>query len=203
MRMNVEVRRHQIVREATILFSEQGFDANTRALAERLGTTQPLLYRYFPSKDLLIEAVLKETFEKHSSKDWVALIVDRKIPLRERLIRFSAEYAEKTYDRTWIRLYMFSGLAGGDFNRRYISTTTEPILRAIASELRADAGVNGRRGRAISQRELEYLWLFHGGLYYVAIRRYIYGLDVDDATLAQLIETSVDSLISGIAKLWS
>ena len=54
-RMSPEDRKEAIVSAAVELFAENGFDGSTRDLARGAGITQPLLYRYFPSKESLIE----------------------------------------------------------------------------------------------------------------------------------------------------
>lgn len=46
--------------EAIRYFAEFGFAASTRGLARRAGITQPLLYRYFPTKDQLIQRLFEE-----------------------------------------------------------------------------------------------------------------------------------------------
>ena len=55
-------REKLIVDEAVKFFAEVGFEGQTRALAQRLGVTQPLLYRYFPDKEALIDRVYREVF---------------------------------------------------------------------------------------------------------------------------------------------
>lgn len=195
--MKQEDRRKLIIAEATRLFAQSGFDANTRELAQRLGITQPLLYRYFPSKESLIDAVLDQLFIDQSRQNWVARLTDRDRPLRDRLCDFAYGYATDTYDHDWIRIYMFAGLAGGDFNRRYIATVTEPVLRTISREIRAELGMPTTPG-AVSHEELDYLWLFHGGLYYSAIRQHIYGQDVDRHRLRALADISVDAMLQGM-----
>ena len=45
-----EARERQIVEGAVAYFAEVGLDGQTRELARRLGITQPLLFRYFPTK---------------------------------------------------------------------------------------------------------------------------------------------------------
>jgi len=52
-------RKNQILDEATRLFSRYGYDKVTiKQLADACGITEPALYRYFPSKNSLYEAVL-------------------------------------------------------------------------------------------------------------------------------------------------
>src|ERR1700710_2341335 len=67
-------RRRQIIEAAVSYFSEVGFDGATRALAERLGVTQPLIYRYFPSKDELIRAVYEEVYTGRWRDEWLELL---------------------------------------------------------------------------------------------------------------------------------
>eukprot|EP01030_Chromulinospumella_sphaerica_P010028 gene10028-9836_t len=55
-------RQQQMVERAITLFAQKGFALTTRELAEGLQVTQPLLYRYFPSKQLLIEQVYQQVF---------------------------------------------------------------------------------------------------------------------------------------------
>ncbi len=57
-------REQEILAGAIRYFAEVGFNGQTRQLAERLGITQPMLYRYFPTKQDLIERVFKEVFLK-------------------------------------------------------------------------------------------------------------------------------------------
>ncbi|MEP4193996.1 MAG: helix-turn-helix domain-containing protein, partial [Sneathiella sp.] len=59
-RMSPGSRETLIVEEAITFFAEHGLEGKTRDLAKRLGITQPLLYRYFPSKEKLIERVYQE-----------------------------------------------------------------------------------------------------------------------------------------------
>src|SRR3954447_5408298 len=61
-RLPPDDRRKECVAKATEFFSKEGFGGGTRDLARRLGVTQPLLYRYFPSKDDLIKEVYRTVY---------------------------------------------------------------------------------------------------------------------------------------------
>jgi AcrR family transcriptional regulator len=61
-RLSPDDRRKEFVAKATEFFADEGFDGGTRDLARRLGVTQPLLYRYFPSKDDLIKEVYRTVY---------------------------------------------------------------------------------------------------------------------------------------------
>ena len=55
-------REKHIAQEAVRYFAEVGFAGDTRELAQRLGVTQSLLYKYFPSKEALINRVYEEVY---------------------------------------------------------------------------------------------------------------------------------------------
>jgi AcrR family transcriptional regulator len=200
-RMSPDERRRLIVAEAIPFFAENGFSANTRLLAKRIGVTQPLLFSYFPTKDKLIEAVFAEIYSRHSNREWLEIISESSMPLRERLIKFSKSYAISTYDHDWIRIYMYAALAGGNLNRYYISSVTEPLLYQIAIEVRKQHGLLPASEKAVTRQEIEYLWLFHAGLYYASIRRHIYGIELDPKAIEPATELSVDAMLSGYTKL--
>ncbi len=70
-------REKLIVEESIRFFAEVGFEGQTRALAARLGVTQPLLYRYFPDKDSLIDRVYTEVFLESWEESWSKLLADQ------------------------------------------------------------------------------------------------------------------------------
>jgi len=59
-RMTSEERRAAILQAAVRLFAERGFrGTTTRALAEAVGVTEPVLYEHFKSKHELYEAIIE------------------------------------------------------------------------------------------------------------------------------------------------
>ena len=60
-RLSADARRAQILREAAQLFGSHGFNGTTtRDVAGRVGITEAALYRYFPSKEAMYQAILDE-----------------------------------------------------------------------------------------------------------------------------------------------
>ena len=173
-RLRAVNREQQIVDEAVIFFAEKGFSGQTRELAARLGITQPLLYRYFPTKRDLIETVFDEVYLNRESPDWLALLTDRSRPLHDRLCDFYAAYSDMTYRYEWIRIFMFSALMGEQLNRRYTKLVEKKILTPMCNELRHYCDQPGIDEKPISQLELDHIWVLHGGLFYYAIRKHIY-----------------------------
>jgi len=196
-RLAAQDREQQILAGAIRYFAEVGFSGQTRELAQRLGITQPLLYRYFPTKRALIERVFGEVFLKRVNPAWTRLITNRKRPLEARLLEFYEHYSRATYNYEWIRIYMFSALKGNDINRRYIKIVEEAILKPICAELRHECGMPAPDRLAISELELEHVWVIHGGIFYYAVRKYIYQSRVG-GDFAAIVRRSLAAMIAGI-----
>ena len=92
VRMKPSERKELILAGAIDYFAEYGFTGKTRELSDRLGITQPLLYRYFPSKQVLMEEVFEIIFLDSWRTDWDALIRDESTPLIKRLTHFYQQY---------------------------------------------------------------------------------------------------------------
>jgi AcrR family transcriptional regulator len=196
-RLSATDREQQIVEEAIRFFAEVGFGGQTRELARRAGITQPLLYRYFSTKQDLVERVFKEVFLKRIDPSWTERLADRARPLEERLAEFYTAYSSATYTYEWIRIYMFSALMGNDINRRYIQIVEERILKPICAEVRHYCGLPGIDVIPISELELEHVWVMHGGLFYFAVRKYIYHSRVTD-DFASVVKRAVAAMLEGV-----
>src|SRR5437868_8019990 len=203
-RLSPEDRRKEFVAKATEFFSEEGFGGGTRALARRLGVTQPLLYRYFPSKDDLIKEVYRTVYLDPLETGWERLLTDRTRPLRDRLLEFYRTYTDAVFTRKWLRIYLYAGLKGLDINRWYVGMVKDKNLARIIRECRHEVGL-GVQSKP-SAAELELAWVFHGGIFYYGVRKYIYespvledkeriisdGLDIFLAGFARIAESSTD-----------
>lgn len=203
-RLSPDDRRKEFVAKATEFFSEEGFGGGTRALARRLGVTQPLLYRYFPSKDDLIKEVYRAVYLEPLETGWEKLLTDRSRPLRGRLQEFYRAYTDAIFTRKWLRIYLYAGLKGLDINRWYVGMVKEKILTRIIRECRHHVGLVAQTKP--SAAELELAWVLHGGIFYYGVRKYIYespvledkervigdALDIFLAGFAQVSESSAD-----------
>ena len=178
--MSRELREQLIVKEAVCFFAEQGFEGKTRDLAARIGITQPLLYRYFPSKDHLIERVYQEVYVSRWQAKWEDLIADRSLPLEERLCQFYTQYARAVYDYVWVRIFVYSGLKGVDINDRYLAMIRDKVLIPIATELRHDHELAAPDEIPITEDEIELVWGLHAAFFYRAIRQFVYNMAMSD-----------------------
>jgi len=149
-------REGEILRGAVAYFAEFGFEGPTRDLADRLGITQPLLYRYFPSKEALLDRVYQEVYLSRWDPAWEARLADRAVPLAQRLTRFYCDYARIILTYEWVRLFMFAGLKGLDFNTRYIGFLTRAVFERIVLEMRAEQGLP--LAPPAREAEIELVW---------------------------------------------
>jgi len=178
LRLSPEEREKQILLEAIRFFAEVGFDGQTRELAKRLGVTQPLLYRYFPTKQDLIDRVYEEVYLTRWKPVWEDWIKDRSMPVCARLKRFYREYYPAIVNYEWLRIFFQAGMRNVGFNRRYLALVRDHIFIPLCAEMRHEFGLPGVDTLAVSPAELELYWGLHGAIIYDGIRKYIYGLDV-------------------------
>lgn len=197
-RLSPDDRRKEFVAKATEFFSEEGFGGGTRALARRLGVTQPLLYRYFPSKDDLIKEVYRTVYLDPLETGWEKLLTDRSRPLRDRLLEFYRTYTDAIFTRKWLRIYLYSGLKGLDINRWYVGMVKDKILTRIIRECRHEVGLAVQNKP--SATELELAWVLHGGIFYYGVRKYIYESPVlEDKD--RVISDTLDVFLAGLERV--
>lgn len=194
-RLPSDERRAEFVARAVEFFAEEGFESSTRGLAKRLGVTQPLLYRYFPSKEDLIHEVYETVYVNRWRPEWAGLIGDRSRTMTDRLNEFYNAYTDVIFNREWMRIYLFSGLKGVDINRRYMTLVRQRILEPIVIEARAEAGLPAAPPR---DDEVEFAWVMHGGIFYYGVRDLIYESCVS-ADKRQVIADAVEAFLHGLA----
>ena len=188
-------RERQIIEGAIAYFAEVGFSGQTRELSNRLGITQPLLYRYFANKQALIERVYQTVFEGRWNPAWITLLEDRAVPLRDRLIEFYRQYARATYRPDWIRIYMYAGLSSPALNRRYIQLVRKRLLPVYCRELRRECGL-ADTDVEVAEEEIEFVWSLHGGIFYLAVRQHVYRSSINVNFMAH-VAFAVDNFLAG------
>lgn len=184
-----------ILEAAVDFFAEHGFEAQTRDLAARLGISQGLIFRYFKTKQVLVEQVYQKVFVQRWSKEWEAGLKDRDVPLQERLERFYLSYFQAVDESHWIRVSLYAGLSGSDIITQYIETHVNRLLKVIQREMRVHRGLSDRV--TTDPLEFELVWHLHSTFIYVLVRKYIHHQPVmeDKATLvARVVSTVLNGL---------
>lgn len=187
-------RERLIVEEAIRFFAEVGFEGQTRALAQRLGVTQPLLYRYFPDKDALIERVYQEVFVGGWDQNWTIILGDRSRPLRDRIAELYRNYTNSNFNYERVRLFIFAGLKDKAIANRYLAFVHANIFLPLCREVRAEAGLDPEG--EISPAEVECVAGLHGAIGYVGMRRWVYESPVPE-DVEVVIRSLVDTFVKG------
>ncbi len=187
-------RRREILAKAIEYFAQVGFDGGTRELARHLGTTQPLLYRYFPTKDALIQEIYKAVFLDIWRPAWDDLLSDTARPLRDRMQQFYEEYMAAILTPQWIRIYFFAGLKGVTINVHYLAVVEERILKRIIREFHREMGL--KVPVDVAPEDLETAWTLQGGIFYYGVRKYVYGSPMHTSAEV-VISQSLDVFCAG------
>ncbi len=94
MRVMTDERRADIVRLAALLFEQIGYEATSMSeVSRRLGGSKSTLYRYFPTKDDLVMAVVRTFVTAHMSDAIAELESSIEVGrnLKDALLRFGAQ----------------------------------------------------------------------------------------------------------------
>lgn len=186
-RLSPEQREEEIVEGASLYFSEVGFDGSMRDLAMRLGISHALLFRYFPTKEALVDRVYERMFLSRWDASWDTLLDDQGLGFSERLERFYTGYLAAIDRPDWVRTFIYGGLAGVNINQRYLGLIRRKVIVPIAVELGRMARL--RDGGAPSHEAVELSWGLHGEVFYLPIRRWVYGVKISTghATFVSLV----------------
>jgi len=195
-RLSSREREKQIVFAAVEFFAEVGFSGDTRQLARRLGVTQSLIYKYFPTKDALIDKVYEEVYVGRWSPYWEEVIQDRSIPIEERLVSLYIEYSKAALTRDWVRIFMFSGLRGESINKKYLDTLRNRILEPVAIELRKELDLPDVKSTPLSTAEIELVWSINARIFYFGQRRWIFDVPIE-GNIEEMIRLTISHFMAG------
>lgn len=191
VRLSPTERSDFILTGAVRFFAERGFGGQTRELAQQLGISKGLLFRYFPSKEALIDRIYEKLFEERWKPEWDVILGDRSRPLQERLVEFYLDYSTMLHDYEWGRIYLYSGLGGSTIAQRFVKMVTERVYIRVLDELRHEFRQPDLAARPVSEPELEMMWALHGSIFYIGIRKWIYHVapprDIP-GTVTQMVE---------------
>ena len=102
------------------------------------------------------------------------------------------------FTRKWLRIYLYSGLKGLDINRWYVGVVRDKILTRIIRECRHEVGLPAQGKPTAS--ELEMAWVFHSGIFYYGVRKYIYESPVLEDK-EQMISDALDVFLAGFERV--
>jgi AcrR family transcriptional regulator len=204
-RMNTAERKRQILDRAIQFFARYGIDGQLRNLTKELGVTHTLLYHYFPTKDALIQEVYKEVFESRWKPEWEQLLDDEKLTPEEKFIAFYIDYSNTVLTYDFVRILIFSGLSDHSISDRFFELIRLRLLPRLIRETRKFCKRTSTSKP--SERELEFLMGLHGGIFYIGMRRWIYGqaiyaADIPD-TQEEIIRDRVQSYLQSAKTIFA
>lgn len=168
-------RREEFVAQAAAFFAESGFAGSTRALADQLGVRQALLYRYFDSKDALVEAVFARVFSERWSEDFAAILADRSRSLEERLAQVYRTYAARNHALS-LRLVLRAALDGYALPAGRGTPVTAEIVEPLVAELRHEARLPDLARLPLLKAERDMVMMLHASIVFQGIREHVYRL---------------------------
>ena len=177
-RMNTADRKRQILDRAIQFFAKHGIDGQLRNLTKELGVTHTLLYHYFPTKEALIQEVYKEVFESKWKPEWEDLLDDKHLTPEEKFNAFYLDYTNTVLTYDFVRILIFSGLSDHSISDRFFGLLRSRLLPRLIRETRKYCDHSTRPKP--THRELEFLMGLHGGIFYIGMRRWIYGQAIYD-----------------------
>jgi AcrR family transcriptional regulator len=177
-RMNTADRKRQILDRAIQFFAKHGIDGQLRNLTKELGVTHTLLYHYFPTKEALIQEVYKEVFESRWKPEWEELLDDKHLTPEEKFNAFYLDYTNTVLTYDFVRILIFSGLSDHSISDRFFELLRSRLLPRLIRETRKYCDRSTRPKP--THRELEFLMGLHGGIFYIGMRRWIYGQAIYD-----------------------
>jgi len=189
-RLTPEAREAMILDAAIDFFAENGFTAQTRELADRIGVSQALIFRYFATKEVLVDCVYQKTFEARWDPRWDEMLLDRGVPIRDRLVSFFLSYLNAIDDSVWIRIVMYSSLAGWDLTRRYISEHVDKLMAIMSQEMAASLEMD-------VELDSELIWHLQSTFIYYLVRKHIHKIPVCEDK-AVMVQRLVDAYIYGL-----
>jgi TetR/AcrR family transcriptional regulator len=130
-RMKGDERRGQLTRVAIGLFARNGFNGTTtKMIAAAAGVTEALIFRYFPSKEALYEAILRWKVQESGTLEWIEsmrAIAERRedeVLFRSLISRVIAFHRQNP---DFQRLMLYAALEGHDLAKNFREQLVRPL----------------------------------------------------------------------------
>lgn len=145
--MTGDLRRSQLLQSAIRVFARNGFKGTrTREIADEAGVNEALLFRHFPTKDDLYQAILEDK-AGHGGLNSIIVALDQHAEKRDDEAYFqtlASRFLEcLSKDPEFMRLMLFSALEQHElarlFRERHVKPLHQVVGRYIAARQREGA----------------------------------------------------------------
>jgi len=189
-------RREQILQGAMRLFAEKGFrGTTTREIAQHLGISEALMFKYFPSKEALYRAIIKMRTDGSEEmlfpREAIQAKNDREV------FRSIASYLihKNTDDPTFMRLLQYSALEGHELSRIFFQTHALEKTRLLSKYIRQRI----REGAFRKVPPLLAARAFMGMVLHYIQSQEIYGMkEIFHFSQKKVADTFVETFLNGI-----
>jgi len=137
-RLSAEQRRRLIVTTAIDLFADQGFGGTrVRDIADRMGTSEPVVFQHFPTKQELYNAILDEiATRRHFTELEELLYYEADYPLDRALLLLTRSFLDKACaDDPVLRLILYAALEGDALVDALVDEHFTRLVEYIAYEV--------------------------------------------------------------------
>ena len=136
-RMTAGGRREQILQGSMKLFAEKGFrGTTTREIAQGIGISEALMFKYFPSKEALYQAIIRKRTDGSEEMLFPKEAIQAKDD--QQVFQAIASYfiRKNTEDPTFMRLILYSSLEGHDLSNIFFENHATERTRLLSKYIR-------------------------------------------------------------------
>jgi len=195
-RMPAGDRREHIIQGAMKIFAQKGFrGTTTREIAKRLGISEALMFKYFPTKKDLYWAIIQKRMDGAEAmlfpREAIQAKEDREVfrAISSYLIKRNSE------DPTFMRLILYSALEGHELSRIFFEKITQEKIGLLSEYIKQRIQEKAFRkvSPVIAARA------FIGMVINYVQSREIYGMkDILRFSDREIVETLVDIFLNGL-----
>ncbi|MBP1720071.1 MAG: putative Transcriptional regulator acrR [Deltaproteobacteria bacterium] len=198
-RMSAKGRREQILEGAWSLFAQKGFrGTTTREIAKRLGISEALMFKYFPTKAALYRAIIQKRMHGTEEMLFPKEAIDSKDDRQVFKSILSYLLRKNTADPTFMRLLLYSALEGHDLSKMFFENHAMDHTKLLARYIQ-------RRIREDGFRKVDPLLTaraFIGMAIHYVMSQEIYGMKkLFHFSHHKVVETLVDLFLNGLKGL--
>ncbi len=193
-RLHSPERREQILRSAICLFSKQGFrGTKTRDIAQKAGISEALLFKHFPDKQSLYEAIL--TLKMEEKVPLILSLLDNGPP-QEVLKKIALKMVEQhEKDPDFLKLLYFSVLEGHELSDLLFQKKNLPIRDHLETYIRREVKKGTLRQCNPKKTSFAFMALISG---YIMTRIFFRIPEIVKASPASFINDYIDIFLKGI-----
>jgi AcrR family transcriptional regulator len=171
--------REKLLLDGAIQYvTKYGFSFSTRDLALYLGVSQSLLYKYFSSKQVLIEKIYDTIYLGRWNREWDEILTDRNLSIATRLERYLLDYATVVMREDWVRMLLLCAFEEPGVPQQYIEMLHCRIFEVWLDEHLLALGFSHIPNPKDWDMALEMIWGFHSSIFYLGVRIWVYQMPV-------------------------